>query len=779
MKKIISLILVAVLLMNTALPICVYAKKTEDGIETNVDTKIDPNEGTGKKEDDKVNSDLTDEEKEDVKEAQKDILGTDGSTGADGEFVWDDDNKDYTVLTWESTDWSVYQNKLDLPKDISSRAQVMINDDIKDIFVPIIKKDIIDTTSKDALTEGVGEYADSYSRDSYGVLLLGMIEVLAEQCGVVDSEQDGGKDGDEEEGLTEIATNPDEDPSKAAKKPFTVADFHNEETNYDPVKYQNDMTRVNKKVYLWAQSFGHGIFQAPGGKTGVEAIREGVKWLFIHYCVSVDAWCRRQASADSVNASNSAGNKAVSSVEESSSSKPNTDEGGGVGDAGDETPEPYPNRADETLFSVVQGTIMQYSPEDGGANRHQKAYSSEYDKYSTNTAQTYYKNNKASIKATVDTAFSEKYNYKPDPEFAYSVGKIYSAFSGYSVNSALSKYVNPADFTGADGNPPLGKISELLSYASEKLESDTQYVYGAPRYGSSGFDGKSFDCSSFCHYCMRKIGIKNPPGQTADYPGELQEVPGGKGNALPGDILIKSTGQRHAMICLKNNKSKRSFTIIHSTNHGGKSGVQITENRSYARVDKAYRWWSLAPADSTIGGGTTSPSGNTFIQLLEGYNQYVKAHPTKFESSWPNSKKTFSEAKSRVEKGHTTGIKCVVPIKWAFVEMGIYERDTSPLRGLTSGFNKYTSKMKQHLTYKKRGKPCGMTVKSAVDQGYLKAGDIVCYKGRTKEHLDVYSGIPYKFYDAGGGALHKGGFTNGIIQSHKGWVIHEVMTWKN
>ena len=94
------------------------------------------------------------------------------------EFNWDEDTKDNALLVWLLTDWSVFQNRLILDNTLGTSASADVSEQVR-ALEPIVRSVL---TSPDFVTGA------EYEREDYVELMLAMIQILAEDCGVFDVE---------------------------------------------------------------------------------------------------------------------------------------------------------------------------------------------------------------------------------------------------------------------------------------------------------------------------------------------------------------------------------------------------------------------------------------------------------------------------------------------------------------------------------------------------------------------------------------------------------------
>lgn len=145
--------------------------------------------------------------------------------------------------------------------------------------------------------------------------------------------------------------------------------------------------------------------------------------------------------------------------------------------------------------------------------------------------------------------------------------------------------------------------------------------------------------------------------------------------------------------------------------------------------------------------------------------------------SYPKAKRTYTEARKAVRSGHTVGTTCVVPVKWGLKMMDLNPDGFWGCRGILVGFN---SSLQKKMKKIKKGSVIGKTLKSAVNKGLLKTGDIIAFKGCT--HTVIYSGQGYKVYEGGHLPL-KNKFKTGILMDYsegyyKNKKINQICRWK-
>ena len=172
-------------------------------------------------------------------------------------------------------------------------------------------------------------------------------------------------------------------------------------------------------------------------------------------------------------------------------------------------------------------------------------------------------------------------------------------------------------------------------------------------------------------------------------------------------------------------------------------------------------------------------NADKFVSILETINKMYLEYGKQFLYSFPKSEKTYKEALKRLKKGSLTGTTCVVPTRWALLEMGI---DPSGFYGKNGKFTKFTTTMKKFLTKITKGKAIGKTLKQAVDGKLLKKGDILVFEGRT--HTVTYTGKGYLVFDGGSAAAARGYSKVGIVLdysevgAYKNAKISGILRWK-
>ena len=182
----------------------------------------------------------------------------------------------------------------------------------------------------------------------------------------------------------------------------------------------------------------------------------------------------------------------------------------------------------------------------------------------------------------------------------------------------------------------------------------------------------------------------------------------------------------------------------------------------------------------------TEANASQFVDNLETYHQYIKAHSDNFKRSYDSSLKNFEIVQARVALGQTVGLTCVVPCRWALYSQGVRRADGKALITYEKGYGfkrQYNGGVKTALDWIKKGDVIGLTLKEAVDRGLLRKGDIIGYKGKT--HTFVYSGEGYYVYEGGSYCVRKGHYPNGIkmhyakdklrLEKDK---IGEILRWK-
>ena len=174
-----------------------------------------------------------------------------------------------------------------------------------------------------------------------------------------------------------------------------------------------------------------------------------------------------------------------------------------------------------------------------------------------------------------------------------------------------------------------------------------------------------------------------------------------------------------------------------------------------------------------------------FVNKLETYHQYIIAHSDLFIRKYESSLKKFATVEERVSKGETVGITCVVPCRWALYALNVKRADGKALLSCNNGTFKgqYTGGVKQSLRWIKTGNAIGLSLKDAVDKGYIRKGDIIGFKGKT--HTFVYSGKDYMVYEGGSSCVRDDHYPKGIMLNYgvgsyrlKQCKISEILRWK-
>ena len=167
-----------------------------------------------------------------------------------------------------------------------------------------------------------------------------------------------------------------------------------------------------------------------------------------------------------------------------------------------------------------------------------------------------------------------------------------------------------------------------------------------------------------------------------------------------------------------------------------------------------------------------------FVGRLEAYHKFIKEHASHFKYEYDSAIKTFPIAKKRVKEGKTVHITCVAPGRW-----GMHALDIDTLiYGEDGHFKHFNDEANTKLKKITKDGPVGKTYKKAIDDGDLKKGDIVVFKGHT--HTSTYSGKGYVFYDSGRTSFRKGIKKNGIKANYykqgrfKTDKINEVLRWR-
>ena len=172
-----------------------------------------------------------------------------------------------------------------------------------------------------------------------------------------------------------------------------------------------------------------------------------------------------------------------------------------------------------------------------------------------------------------------------------------------------------------------------------------------------------------------------------------------------------------------------------------------------------------------------------FVKRLEAYHTYIKDHSSKFIYDYDSDIKTFTIAKKEIGKGHKVHITCVAPVRWGLHALGVATEDfDSLIYGEDGHFKHFNGNANKYLKKITKDGPIGKTWKKAIDDGSLKKGDIVVFKGYT--HTSVYSGKDYIFFDSGRTSFSKGLSHYGIKHDYnkqnryKDDKISEVLRWR-
>lgn len=171
-----------------------------------------------------------------------------------------------------------------------------------------------------------------------------------------------------------------------------------------------------------------------------------------------------------------------------------------------------------------------------------------------------------------------------------------------------------------------------------------------------------------------------------------------------------------------------------------------------------------------------------FLDYLESYHKFIKAHGNKFYYHYDSSLTSFEKAKAKVKKGHKTGITCLVPIRWALHDMHIERKDGKSLIYPVNGSFKvfYNGDIEKKFKRVRDGVR-GKTIKEAVNKKLLKPGDIICFQSKyDSQHTFAYSGDGYYMYEGGHANIKNGHYPNGIKPNYKKRKekISEVLRWK-
>lgn len=174
-----------------------------------------------------------------------------------------------------------------------------------------------------------------------------------------------------------------------------------------------------------------------------------------------------------------------------------------------------------------------------------------------------------------------------------------------------------------------------------------------------------------------------------------------------------------------------------------------------------------------------------FMGYMNKYNNYVKKYGKQFNYGWSPTQ-PFYNVKATIKAKKTAYICCNAPIRWAFAEMGFSSYKIWAVGGkfpntvFKGTMKKYLTRITASSSLKKT--PIGMTIRKAVAAGYLKAGDIIAFKGIT--HAFVYSGKNFIMLDGGRSAKTLGYSKVGIsvdyrtVEKYQGKTISQILRWK-
>lgn len=176
---------------------------------------------------------------------------------------------------------------------------------------------------------------------------------------------------------------------------------------------------------------------------------------------------------------------------------------------------------------------------------------------------------------------------------------------------------------------------------------------------------------------------------------------------------------------------------------------------------------------------TEATVADAFKGHLIFYDVYVKAHGKMMEYNG-SADKPFATVKKKIAANQKVKVNCIAPAVWAMADLNFTTENFYAKLGSFKA--KYTGTITKHTTRYTSGHGVGKTIKQAVDEKLLKAGDILCFEGLT--HAFVYSGKKYKVYEAGSYVANKG-YTNAgcmadysLANPYKARKISEVIRWK-
>ena len=101
-------------------------------------------------------------------------------TTENAEFSWDEENQSNAIFTWEGNDWAQYQDRLTLSGYILASGHAEVSDLVRGLESTV--KSVLDS---DETSSSLAEY----SKSKYTELILAIIEVLAENDGLVTAEE--------------------------------------------------------------------------------------------------------------------------------------------------------------------------------------------------------------------------------------------------------------------------------------------------------------------------------------------------------------------------------------------------------------------------------------------------------------------------------------------------------------------------------------------------------------------------------------------------------------
>lgn len=111
------------------------------------------------------------------KEEESSTESKESSTEAQkAEFKWTEDTKEDALTVWEYTDWSEIQNRLIIDVNMGTQAKADVDSDVR-ALEPAVKSALSSASYSSGAESDIVDYTE---------LVLAMIQILAEDCGVFD-----------------------------------------------------------------------------------------------------------------------------------------------------------------------------------------------------------------------------------------------------------------------------------------------------------------------------------------------------------------------------------------------------------------------------------------------------------------------------------------------------------------------------------------------------------------------------------------------------------------